>query len=675
MSNKVQSTERPFVADDEHGRIAALRGYDIMDSGTEDLFDDLVEIAQKIANVPIAFIALIDEERQWFKSSVGLKVPETPRDIAFCNHTIRHQHVMVVLDAAQDARFADNPLVTGPPHIRFYAGAPIISPGGHAVGTLCLCDTEPRTNFEQAATLAALARQAGALLEMRKSLNASEAVANLASDQRDRLWDSSLDMMLITRPDGTLIAGNPAWESIFGSLVGDGSMNITDFFADDEVTEPVTVANGEPNVIIERHMIGQNGRSVHASWNLAQQDDLVFGIARDITLVKDTEAKLAHSQRMDSIGELTGGIAHDFNNLLTIIIGNLDIAHKRLQKGATERADKAIVHARDGAQRAATLTQRLLAFARRQSLTPSRISVSTLIAELKPLARQVLDARYKFDVQYPDALWPLHIDAPQLENAILNLVANARDAMGESGHVTLKAGNYTIRPEDVAALGADARAGDFVKICVDDTGTGISNNIAKRIFEPFFTTKETGKGTGLGLSQVQGFVIQSGGFVTVHSEQDQGTSISLWLPAAEHDGKIPSTGKAHPALQMDMDPDLSGKFVLLVEDNHDLRSHVAELLRENGMEVTEAGDGDEALAILRGMQASPQLVLTDVRMPRMDGKQLARAVAQEWPDLPIVMMTGYAGGDLPKDSPHSGLLNKPFSHDELLAMMHKHLLG
>ena len=674
MSENSRPTEQTFPGSSEAGRQAALDAYDILDSGTEQLFDDLVEIAQTIAGVPIAYMAFVDEERQWFKSAIGLDASETARNIAFCNHTIQQEHGLVILDAARDPRFADNPLVTGPPYIRFYAGAPIITPEGYAVGTICLSDTEPHHSFEHEAALAALARQAAALLELRKNLNASKVVAGLAADQRDRLWDSSLDMMLITRPDGTLIAGNPAWENVFGPLESDGSMNIADFFAESENADPAEVANGKPNVMAERHMTGKNGQSVYASWNFAEQGDLVFGIARDITRTKEAEAQLAHAQRMDSIGELTGGIAHDFNNLLTIIIGNLDIAQKRLQSDATGRAVKAITHAREGAQRAASLTQRLLAFARRQSLTPSRVSVSHLLAELKPLAQQVLDARYRFEVLYPDALWPLHIDAAQLENAILNLVVNARDAMGDSGRVTLKAGNYTIGADEAPALGTDARAGDFVKICVADTGSGISDKIAKRIFEPFFTTKETGKGTGLGLSQVQGFVAQSGGFVTVHSEPEAGTTISLWLPAADHDGVIPRTGKARAALQMDLNPVLTGKFALLVEDNHDLRGHVAELLREQGMEVTEAGDGDEALAILRGMQDTPQIVLSDIRMPRMDGNQLAHAVAAQWPDLPIVLMTGYAGGELPADSPHRDLLGKPFSPDELVAMMRKHLL-
>ena len=671
-------TERLFLGGDEKGRIAALNSYEIMDSGTEQLFDDLVSTAQIIGNVPIAFISLVDEDRQWFKSVIGLDVTHTPRNIAFCDYAIRTDEVMVVLDAQKDPRFAGNPLVTGPPHIRFYAGAPIISSDGYPIGTICLSDTDPRESFDHAPALAALARQASALLELRKTLTVKQIAAELAADQRDRLWDSSLDMMVITRMDRTVIAGNPAWEKTFGEVPADGSANIGSFFDEAETQEFTPLSTDAPSVAVERAMRDKDGALIYASWNLTQQDDLIFGIARDITHARETEAQLAHAQRMESIGQLTGGIAHDFNNLLTIILGNLDIAQRRLAnigktKNAEEKTRLAIGNAREGAQRAATLTQRLLAFARRQSLTPAIVSVRNLIEGLTPLAKQMLDARYTLDVQCAQQTWPINIDAAQLENAILNLVINARDAIDGNGDITLKVGNYAVSEQDAKEMSRHARSGDFVKICVSDTGAGISKEIQEKIFEPFFTTKETGKGTGLGLSQVLGFVVQSGGFVTLDSEMAKGSTISIWLPAAEHAGDIPATQPVSDAHDLTGMKILAGKFVLVVEDNHDLRGHVSELLREEGMDVTEAGDGEEALAILRGMRNKPELVLTDIRMPRMDGQELAVNVAKEFPDMPIIMMTGYAGGDLPAGSPHSGLLSKPFSPDELTNMMMKHL--
>ncbi|WP_164115648.1 response regulator [Sphingorhabdus sp. Alg239-R122] len=679
MFQDADSTQQLFLGDDEAGRLAALRSYDILDSTTERLFDDLVATAQTIANVPIAYMALIDEERQWFKSAIGLSDTETPRNIAFCDHAIRQNEVMIVLDAHKDPRFTDNPLVTGPPHIRFYAGAPIISPEGYAVGTICMSDTKPRDDFKYSNALAALARQAAALLELRKNLAVKQIAAELAADQRDRLWDSSLDMMLIARSNGTIVAGNPAWEQAFGEIDPNSGKKVADYFHEDEDRGPATLENDETSVTLERIMRGSNGDALYLSWNLARQDDLIFGIARDITQDRETEAQLAHVQRMESIGQLTGGIAHDFNNLLTIILGNLDIARSRLRKEAYEKADLAIGNAREGAQRAATLTQRLLAFARRQSLTPAITSVNELIDGLIPLAKQVLDARHSFNIQCAARTWPINIDAAQLENAILNLIVNARDAFDQDSErdarITLKVGNYTVSETDSEQLGGHASNGDFVKICVSDTGSGIADDIAEKIFEPFFTTKETGRGTGLGLSQVQGFVLQSGGFVTLDTEIGKGTTISLWLPAAEHQDDISASEPVSAAHDEMPAKDMADKFVLLVEDNHDLRGHVAELLREEGMDVTEASEGEEAIAILRGMPRKPGLVLSDIRMPRMDGQQLAAHVKSEFPDIPVVLMTGYAGGELSGDGPHADLLNKPFSPDELIGMMRRHLLG
>lgn len=651
-----------MLKDDEEARLAALSSYRLtQDTAQDDLFEGLVDLAQSIGGTAIAFIALIESERQWFKAARGLEVSETPREIAFCDHAIREAEVMVVLDAEQDPRFADNPLVTGAPHIRFYAGAPIINPQGYAVGTICIADPEPRERFDDAPQLAILAGQAAALIELRKGLMHQQLAADLAADQRDRLWDSSLDMMLIIRSDGAIVAGNPAWEEAFGPVPLDASARIRDYFADQDV-DPVTMENGQKNVQVEREMRGLNGQTIFTSWNLAKEDDLIFGIARDITRARAAETQLAHAQRMESIGQLTGGIAHDFNNLLTIILGNLDMAQRRIDGGDTDRAGAAIQNARDGAQRAANLTQRLLAFARRQSLSPSRIEPDAMIRELTPLARQALDERYDLKIDSHDALWPLLIDVSQLENAILNLVVNARDAMSGNGAVEIQLTNKELDEADAARISADAKPGRYVRICVHDTGAGIPPDVVERIFEPFFTTKDVGRGTGLGLSQVQGFVAQSGGFVTLRTRLGAGTTLSLWLPALEELVAPP------PAIDA-QDPGQAPRrkaTILLVEDSEALRTHIGALLREEGLDVVEAADGLAAQRLLVAEGVMPDLVLSDVMMPGMDGQQLAYMINERWPDLPIVLMTGYAGGVLQSGCPHKALINKPFSSERII---------
>lgn len=663
------------LQDDELGRIATLQGYAIMDSGAEQAFDDLITLARAILDVPMAYIALLDSDRQWFKASQGLDSAQTPRDISFCHHTIQQDKVMVITDTHKDPRFWDSPLVTGPPHIRFYAGAPIISPDGYAVGTLCLTDTRPHNAFEHEAALMALARQAGALLELRKALGVQQEAIRLAADQRDRLWDNSLDMMLIARPDGQLVAGNPAWEKMFGQVPEDASANLNNLLGPDEARSPMPMINGQKDVQVERQMRAADGSIVYTSWTLAREEDMIFGIARDITRAREAETQLVHAQRMESVGQLTGGIAHDFNNLLTIILGNLEMAERRLKKGQADRAEAAIANAQDGAQRAASLTQRLLAFARRQPLSPTRVLLSQLIDNLLPLAKQALGERCRLKVDCEDNLPALHIDGSQLENGILNLVVNARDAMGEQGDVALVARHEILDEKAAKKQGPDARAGSFVKLCVADTGSGIPPEIAEKIFEPFFTTKEAGRGTGLGLSQVHGFVRQSGGFMTLKTVLGEGTTLSLWLPVQEDDGE--------DAGNMDDDMDMAAHMalcapspditIMLVEDEPGVRAHVEALISEQGYNVITFASAADAAKALEAEPHAPDMVLSDVMMPDMDGYDLARWMKQHFPDVPVILMTGYTGGDVPPTSPHAALITKPFSSDGLLALISKTL--
>ncbi len=273
-------------------------------------------------------------------------------------------------------------------------------------------------------------------------------------------------------------------------------------------------------------------------------------------------------------------------------------------------------------------------------------------------------------VECPDSLWPITVDASQLENALLNLVVNARDAMEQPGTITIHASN-ALRSEDDMADGHDAAPGRYVRFCVHDTGSGIPPDIAAHIFEPFFTTKEIGKGTGLGLSQVQGFVAQSGGFVTLETAPGEGTTLSLWLPVtADAFDDLPGregTSDGEPMCRTDC-------TILLAEDNAALRAHVSDVLQEAGFTVIEAEDGQAALDLMRAAedQERPDLLLSDITMPRMDGKALAAEVHHAWPEIPIVLMTGYAGGAI-DSCPHNLLITKPFAPDDLVALVRRTL--
>jgi CheY-like chemotaxis protein len=367
---------------------------------------------------------------------------------------------------------------------------------------------------------------------------------------------------------------------------------------------------------------------------------------------------------METIGHLTGGVAHDFNNLLTVILGNLERLQRRLVAGA-DRAEieRAAENAILGARRAASLTQSLLAFSRRQPLEPKPLDLNKLVGRISDLLRRTLGERITVETVTAGGLWRTHADPNQLENAILNLAVNARDAMPDGGKLTIETANAHL-DERYAASHPEVAAGQYVVLCITDTGAGMSREVMERAFDPFFTTKEAGHGTGLGLSQVYGFVKQSGGHIKLYSEFGEGTTIKVYLPrllAAEEpeDAEPPLEAVAAPA---------GGETVLVVEDDEAVRGHTVELLRELGYEVLQAAKGEEALQILE-QRPSMSLLFTDVGLPGgMNGRELALEATRRRPALKVLFTTGYArnaivhGGRL---DPGLRLITKPFGHAEL----------
>lgn len=645
----------------ERARLAALDSYAVLDTAPEQAFDDIARLAAQLCGTPSALVSLIDGERQWFKAKVGVNPCETARDIAFCDHAIRSDSVMVVPDTAIDPRFADNPLVTGDPYVRFYAGAPIVDADGHALGTVCILDTRPHAGFDGASTLVALARQVAVQLELRRRIARDTESVAVAENYRDLLWSRAIDVMVVTDVDGVIVEANPAWEKMFGSI--EAALPINRLFSPSEVRPLVVPDEDDDGVQIQRRMMTIGGEEVSIDWTLVRKNDLVFRIGRDQTRAIRAEEQLAHIQKMESLGQLTGGIAHDFNNLLTIILGNLESATRRVKSGRTSEIERLLDHAREASERAANLTQRLLAFARRQSLEPVLVDPVALVIDLKDLFDRSLGDAHKIVYRHPDDIRKISIDPAQLENSLINLVVNARDAMPDGGTILISVENGELS----GGTDKDDPIGEFVRIAVRDEGTGMDEATRKRVFEPFFTTKEHGKGTGLGLSQVMGFVSQSGGRVAVETGVGQGTEISLWLPVAL-DGAF-ATGQSEAGGQSRdvlLSPGRSQGRVLLVEDNEQLRHHVGQLLSEAGYDIVEAGDGAEAVALLDDGDAVPDLVLSDIKMPNLDGFQLSAEVRRGFPEVPILLMTGYAGKETPDYARHDALIAKPFTADKLL---------
>ncbi|MEO6749904.1 MAG: response regulator, partial [Casimicrobiaceae bacterium] len=390
-------------------------------------------------------------------------------------------------------------------------------------------------------------------------------------------------------------------------------------------------------------------------------------ITRDITerreamiALQQSQNQLAQAQKMEGMGHLTGGVAHDFNNLLAIIMGNLETMQRTLKGPQPEpqRLVRAADTAMRGAERAAALTQRLLAFSRQQPLDPKAVDVSRLIAGMSDMLRRSLGEQVAVETILGGDLWRVHVDPNQLEVAVVNLAVNARDAMRGGGHLTIETANAYL-DERYAAAQADVMPGQYVLIGINDTGCGMTPEILSRVFEPFFTTKDVGHGTGLGLSQVYGFVKQSGGHVKINTQVGEGTSVKIYLPrihsADDHDESAAQSA-AHP--QRD-----ATETILLVEDNEDVRAHADEILRELGYRTLIAGTADAALQLL---DAHPEigLLFTDVGLPGgMNGRQLADEALRRRAALKVLFMSGYArdaivhGGRL---DPGVQLITKPF---------------
>ena len=368
-----------------------------------------------------------------------------------------------------------------------------------------------------------------------------------------------------------------------------------------------------------------------------------------------TEATLRHAQKMEAMGQLTGGIAHDFNNLLTAVLGSLEMLRKRVP--ADDRhALRLLDNARTGAQRGASLTQRLLAFGRRQTLNPEAVDVADLVRGMSDLLRSSIGPRVRIEIRFPTGLAAAHADVNQLELALLNLAVNARDAMPEGGSLTIAAREEQAGPGARSGLAI----GSYIVLSVTDTGAGMSAATLSRAADPFFTTKENGKGTGLGLSMVHGLAVQSGGRLVLQSSEDEGTTAELWLPRAE----VVSVPRVAPPRRVGAP---SGRCyrILLVDDDPLVRTTTIATLEDLGHGAIEAASGPQALEILRG-GTLVDLVITDYSMPMMTGLQLAEEIARLRPGLAVLLATGYA------DAAPSGmvtgmlaLLTKPFGRDAL----------
>jgi PAS domain S-box-containing protein len=512
-------------------------------------------------------------------------------------------------------------------------------------------------------SLRRLAEQALGAEAAQQRQRAAEAERHLAG-----FWHASRDLFaVVSATDGRpRLINARAWSETLGYSAEEMlSSRLFDLVHPDDLerTRAMRSEHHDGNYFgFENRYLAKDGRAVWLSWNVVREGDVIYCSARDVTGEKQqreeiqrANERLARTQKMETIGQLTGGVAHDFNNLLMVMSGHVELLQAHL--GTDAKVARSLDAIGNAARRGQELTRRLLAFSRRQRLNPIPISFSARVSQLQPLLASSLGAAVTFDLDCPTDLWTIEADAGELESALLNMAVNARDAMPNGGRFAIAARNVSLSADEGAEVAEGSPVGEFVEIAVSDTGHGIPSDILAKVTEPYFTTKDANQGTGLGLSQVDGFAQQSGGRMQVESTLGEGTTIRIWLPSVR---ATPLDDDAPPA------PLGATKLqILLVEDNVDVAEVTCGLLEQLGHRVSLVGSAAEALRWLTEAERAPDLVVSDVVMAGdMNGLGLARELRRERPEIRVLLVTGYSreaqaiGDEFP-------LLSKPYQLEEL----------
>jgi PAS domain S-box-containing protein len=711
---------------DEAQRLKTLHQYDVLDTPPEQSFDDLTMLAAQICQTPMSTVSLVDKSRQWFKSKIGVSVEETSRDIAFCAHTILHKsEVLEVRDAEADPRFADSPLVTADPHIRFYAGAPLVSPDGQALGALCVMDRAPRTlTPEQLAALGALSRLVVAQLELRRQtrelaneaaerqrskglldqqyeqLAASKAEAdrllglaeksrravlsvledekragqNLReSEERFRqLAENIQEVFWITCPArNQMIYVSPAYEKVWGrtcqSLYASPGSWLDAIHPEDRDRIRQAATTRQPNgTYDEEYRIVRPDQSVRWIHDRAfPVRDRAGQVDRIVGVAGDiTEKKKMEAQFLRAQRlENIGTLAGGIAHDLNNVLAPILMSCEMLQMQARDEITRnLVVMIKGGAERGADLVRQVLSFAR--GVEGRRISVQAkhLIREMVNIARETFPKSIRIESRTQKDLWVVSGDPTQLHQVLLNLCVNARDAMPAGGELTITADNVLVETP-LPGMDQDIKPGPYLVIKVTDTGTGIPPEIRERIFEPFFTTKEVGKGTGLGLSTTLGIVKSHGGLINIESEPGKGTTFEVWLPANNREEQ-----PAAPVGEAPL-PRGNGEQILVVDDELSLRTLTRQTLEAHGYVVLTATNGAEAITTYSKYKEEIDVVLTDILMPEMDGVALTLALRKMNPTALVIATCGFADKEHHAKAIDAGakkFLPKPYTAEMLL---------
>jgi PAS domain S-box-containing protein len=629
------------VPANEQARLKALRSYEVLDTAAEPTFDSLTRLAAQICGTPMALISLVDEGRQWFKSYKGLEVQETPRQVSFCAHAIAQPGIFTIPDARADARFSRNPLVTSAPHIRFYAGAPLITSEGHALGTVCVLDQVPRQlTLEQARTLETLAEQVVAQLELRRMNRTQTRLISELRTSNERfeviqratnvvLWDWDMAANRVTWGERiTAVLGyqveetrnDPNWwygvihpedrerveQGVNAALKGDGTLWVEEY--------RLRRANGSYARVLDRGAIVRDaqGKTVR-----------MLGAVVDMSEREEMRARLALADRMASVGTLAAGVAHEINNPLAYVIANLDYARQELTSPAAGELPDALKEAREGAERVRIIVRDLKMFSRPDDERMELVDVRRAIDSAATMAWNEIRHRARLVKEY-QPVPSVYCNEARLGQVFLNLLVNAAHAIPEGA---------ADRNEIHVRTRLDARG--HIVIEVRDTGAGIPDEFRPRLFEPFFTTKPVGVGTGLGLSICHGIVTSLGGELRFESEVGKGTVFQVVL-------RPPEGARRPKVAEKPVLPAGQRGRVLLVDDEQMVLNAVKRTLSSEH-EVLGFNRARAALDWLE--QAQPwDLILCDLMMPEMTGWEFHAELGRRWPERAgdVIFVTGGA---------------------------------
>lgn len=605
------------------------------------------------------------------------------RELGTYIEDLKHGETVVVADVEHDPRTKMTAEALRAIKAKAFIAIPITEAGG-LVAMLYLSHDEAREwSPSELAFVRDVAVRTRIAVQRRQAEQKLEQLANCLERQVsertaevNRLWRNSRDLLVVMGEDGAIRSVNPAWSAVLGFAARESIGRHLGSFAWPEDAHIVLAGEGRsagPDRDIRfRHADG-SVRSI--SWRIFAEEGLTFAYGRDVTAEREqaralveAEEQLRQAQKMEAIGQLTGGVAHDFNNLLQAISGNLQLLGKDVAGNA--RAEQRIANALAGVGRGSTLANQLLAFGRRQALEPKVINIGRLVGGLEDLLRRTVGEAIEIETIRSNGLWNTFVDLSQIENAVLNLAINARDAMNGQGKLTVETGNAFV-DDDYVRQHPDAEPGQYVFIAVTDTGHGMTAYVRERVFEPFFSTEPVGNGRGLGLPMVYGFVKQSGGHIDIHSEPGQGTTVRLYLPR--------STEAEDAFITADPGPVSGGtETILVAEDDNEVRETVVEMLQDLGYSVLETRDAAGALAIVES-GVPIDLLFTDVIMPgSLRSPDLAAKARQHLPGIAVLFTSGYTEDSIVHEGRLDAgveLLSKPYSREELARKVRASLAG